>query len=466
MPTKGGLTPYIVLRFLGVGFLFGIAFESYLVDYFSINLYIAFIAIDAFFLLIFFVLKSRIARFILFVIGVLFGIIVYQWAMPTNNSVLEHIDTNVRVEGTIVDVDTSEKTQKLTLSNLKLDEQSVEDRVLILSPLFPPRSYGDRVVLRCDLERPEPFNGFRYDRFLASKNIYATCYTRTSPFVIAEKTGNPATTFLLHSRAFLIHKIDVTFGEPHASLLAGLLLGEQRFSDTWQERFIKTGTTHIVAASGYNVAIVTFLAFGLLTYFGMRRPKAFALLLGAILCYVVLAGAEAAVVRAGVMGIIVLTAQQLGRKSTMTNVLLLTACIMLLINPFLLRDDVGFQLSMLSTIALIYVAPYLEKSFRFLPETFNIRESFTATVSATLVTLPLVVIQFGRVSLVSPIANLLILSVIPYAMAFGAFAVVIGFIFSPLGVIFAGPAWALLQLVLFVVELLSSIPYSSIMISL
>jgi competence protein ComEC len=260
----------------------------------------------------------------------------------------------------------------------------------------------------------------------------------------------------------VVEKIDKTFGDPHAALLAGLLLGDQRFSDAWEEKFQATGTTHIVAASGYNVTVVSFILFGFLVYFGVRRQQAYGILLVGIIAYVFLAGGDAPVVRAGVMGSLVLTSKQLGRKTTMTNVLLLAAVLMLIPEPRLLRDDVGFQLSMLATIGLIYFAPTVDKWFSFVPKTFTLRESLSATVAATIFTLPIILFSFGNLSLVSPIANLLILPVIPYAMAFGAIALVIGFVSAPVGALAAGPAWALLTYVLWVIESLASLPFVNI----
>lgn len=406
-------------------------------------------------------LRIFLVAFLVWVALASFGII-FHLPAPQESSVAYLNESSSRVSGTVVRDRISGEHQQLTLDDVAIDDEEYQDRVLVFAPLFPEFDYGDRVTVRCDLEKPEPFEGFAYDRFLAAKGVYATCFTHASPLLVSSENGNGVKFALWHTREQIIERIDRTFGEPHGSLLAGLLLGEQRFSAGWEEIFIATGTSHVVAASGYNVTIVVFLLFSLLTRLHVKRQQAFFILLAGIAAYVFVAGAEAAVVRAGVMASIVLLSRQLGRKADMLNVVLLTASVMLLINPFLLRDDVGFQLSMLSTIALIYFAPVLDAQLTFIPERYGIRESLSATLAATVFTLPIIFLSFGRLSIVGPVANLLILPLVPYAMAFGAIAIAIGFVSEAASFALAAPAWALLTVILFVVKSLASLPIASV----
>lgn len=464
-----GLTPSVILRLAAYGLLSSIAICSWAYEFNgswsvlvgAIGLVVVVVA--AIFLFRRSV-KWSIAAGLVVALGLLSGWYLYAASFPQADSIQNYVSDSYRVTGTIVSIDQSENSQQWILDDVDLSGRLVSDRMKVSAPLFPDFRFGDVVSFRCNLQAPEPFNGFRYDRYLASKNIYATCFLHEAPLLLDSGQGSPILARLLTWRTATIQKIDQTFGEPHASLLAGLLLGEQRFTQVWEDKFIATGTSHIVAASGYNVAVVTFLIFGLLIYLGLTRPRAFAFIFAAIIGYVILAGAEAAVVRAGVMGAIVLLSRQLGRKSTMTNVLLLTAGLMLVFNPRLLRDDVGFQLSMLSTIALIYFAPLLDQKLKFIPETFTLRESLTATLAATLFTLPLVFVSFGQVSIISPIVNLLILPTIPYTMAFGALATTASTISLSLGAWLSGPAWALLSFVLWVIEHMSALSITTIQI--
>lgn len=466
------LRPSIILKVTLLGFLAGVIFCSWGWDtdghglgngLYTDLIIIAVLIISVYQLFARKVQKSsRPTIIFLIIIGGLLAGLVYQDHLPGPGSVAHRTDQEVRLEGTVVYQKISGGNQQLRLADLQVDETAVQDRALVYTGEYPSFNYGDRVVVRCELEAPEPFEGFRYDRYLASKNVYATCYTREAPLLIATDQGNPAKALVMRLRSTLLERIDQTFGEPHGSLLAGLLLGEQRFSDEWQDIFLRTGTTHIVAASGYNVSVVTFILFGVLVYFGVRRQQAFWFLLVAIAGYVILAGAEAAVMRAGIMAAIVLVARQLGRKTDMFGVILLTVAIMLVANPFLLRDDVGFQLSVASTIALVYFAPLVEAKFKFIPEALTIRESFTATVAATTITLPIIIINFARLSIIGPLANLLILPFVPYAMAFGALAIVVSFLSSSLAAAVGAPAWALLTLILTIARSLAALPFATI----
>ncbi|MFH1711788.1 MAG: ComEC/Rec2 family competence protein [Patescibacteria group bacterium] len=474
MPDQKRLRPSLTVKIPAGGLILGVLIASYVYDLPDWTLSIVFItsfviaALGGFF---YFWKNERdhhVILLLILLVGFAAGLFAYNLSFPKAASVANATQVANRTQvssllsGVVVKASSSNKTQHLTLSQIKINDHQMDDRVLVFAPLFPEFDYGDQITLRCHLETPEPYEGFAHDRFLAAKNIYATCYTHEAPLRTATSQGSVIKAGMMQLRSSVIERIDQTFGEPHGSLLAGLLLGEQRFSEDWEQVFLRTGTTHIVAASGYNVSVATFIVSSILFALGIRRPRAFALIIAAIVAYVMLAGVEAPVVRAGVMGVLVLMSRQLGRKSTMTNVLLLTAALMLIANPRLLRDDVGFQLSMLSTVALIYFAPYLDQRFKFIPKAWTIRESFTATVAATLFTLPIIFISFGRLSIVGPFANLLILPAVPYAMAFGALGIVASFVSSSMGAIVSGPAWALLSYVLWSAESMAALPFASI----
>jgi len=110
-----------------------------------------------------------------------------------------------------------------------------------------------------------------------------------------------------------------------------------------------------------------------------------------------------------------------------------TAFLMLLSNPKILVFDAGFQLSFLAMLGIVLFAMPLTKLFSFLPETLGIRSIVPMTFAAQLTTLPLLVIAFGRISLVAPFTNLLVLPLLPYATVVGFVVVSLGVVFVPLG---------------------------------
>ncbi len=387
----------------------------------------------------------------------LFGLVKREIVQDRSESILNLVGANRQIKGTIVNYEGDVSGQQLTLNDLVVDGVEASGRALVYTPGYPKVQTGDIVSLQCQLEAPEPFDGFRFDRYLASKNIYATCFVREVPFVVGESNRFVALD-RLHESA--VHVINRTFGEPHSALLAGLLMGDDNFSDEWKQRFLRTGTSHVVAASGYNVTMLAFVLFAILISLGLKRQQAFPIVLLGIAAFVSIAGAEAAVTRAGIMGVLALSATQLGRKTTPRNIILLTVVIMLLDEPRLLRDDVGFQLSVLSTIGLVTMAKYFSEKFAFIPETLGLRESFAATIAATLATLPIIIFGFGKISIISPFVNLLILPFVPYAMLTGGIAALIGAFDSSLGALVGGPAWLFLSAMLEIIQAMAALPFA------
>ncbi|MBU1952216.1 ComEC/Rec2 family competence protein, partial [Patescibacteria group bacterium] len=281
--------------------------------------------------------------------------------------------------------------------------------------------------------------------------------------IVSNNNGSAILAWLYSIKGGFVQTTNRLLPEPQASFLGGLLLGAKRsIPEGLMEDFNRTGTTHIVAISGYNITIIAVLMLSLCKNIGIPRKQAFWVIIIALLFFMLITGAQASVVRAVIMGIVVLIAKQLGRLSRITNALILTAVIMLIINPKILIFDAGFQLSFLATMGLIYLSPLLEKLFTWLPEKFQIKESFLATLSATIFTLPLILFQFGRLSIVALVVNVLILPVIPVSMGLGFGAGLLSSIWLPIGKIFAWAVWLLLSYIIKIVELFSILPFASV----
>ena len=150
-------------------------------------------------------------------------------------------------------------------------------------------------------------------------------------------------------------------------------------------------------------------------------------------------GAEASVVRAAVMGGIILLAKQIGRVHSIRNAIAAAAFIMILYNPKILRFDLGFQLSFMALLGIVYLSPAIRKFLKMKEEDgfLNWRENFLTTTSAQLAVLPLILINFDNFSLLSLPANILILEAIPLTMILGFILGIIGFIALPLAIIFS-----------------------------
>ena len=200
-----------------------------------------------------------------------------------------------------------------------------------------------------------------------------------------------------------------------------------------------------------------------------------------------LTGASSSVVRAAIMGILVLFARKEGRTYQMTNALIFAGSLMILENPKILRFDAGFQLSFLATIGLIYLAPKIENPFdnfldkikaaiygeeylkkQFVKEiklkkekSIDFKKILVETLSAQIMVLPLLVYLFGQISVISPIANIFVLAVMPYSMLFGFLTGFAGFLFEPLSILFGFASWILIEFQIKTIEFFSKLPIAS-----
>lgn len=421
------------------GFLAGTLIAS-----FSFDAHILFLlGAIGFILALLFIARSTLTPALLLCILIFagFGFGRYLVALP----IATEFNETMSVSGRVMNIDARYGRQDIYVRS-----EEMVGRVLVRDRSGEEIFVGDSVKVFCALEIPEPFDGFRYDRFLAAKHVYVICEPQGQLTVDGRRTFFGA---LDRFRTGIEGQIDRSYGEPHATLLYGLLFGEADFSDSWENRFQETGTTHIVAASGYNVAIIVIVLSGFLFFIGFKRQQIFGILLVGITLYAVLAGGNAPITRAAIMGSIVLIARTIGRRSAPLILLLIAATVMLMINPLLLRDDIGFQLSFASTAGLIYFSEWFQRRLAFIPEAFSLRESASSTLAATLTTLPIILFSFDRFSLISPLVNLLVLPFIPYAMIFGAVGLVL-----PVEPI----TWSLLHLMLEIIRALQSLPFSSI----
>jgi competence protein ComEC len=251
-----------------------------------------------------------------------------------------------------------------------------------------------------------------------------------------------------------------------SALLEGLLTGgTANFSADFKIAIQKSGMSHIVALSGYNISVVG-MALSFLLAFFLTPRKAFYFAVLAIILFVLMTGASASSVRAAIMGIILLLAKRTGRLYNMRNSIVITAAIMALFNPSILAHDIGFQLSFGALLGIVYVMPVLEELLKFQSGGFlNWRTNALTALSAQIVVLPLLLYYFQQFNIFSIISNILILEAVPIAMLFGFFLGVAGLLLAPLAALIALPTSALLKYQIFTINLFSHAPIFSYDIS-
>lgn len=336
----------------------------------------------------------------------------------------------------------------------------IAGNILAKTELSQRAGYGDYVEIQGLIETPSENEDFSYKNYLLRYGI--TSIINDGELKTLQKNENLSfTSIMLTSKVFFERQVNNLFTEPQASLMAGILIGSRRgIPDQIMEQFNITGLTHIIAISGYNITIIINIIMGLFAF--LPRKTGYKLAILCIILFTIFVGASAAVVRAAIMGILGLLAIQSGRKTDVTVTILFTACLMVLYNPLILWYDAGFQLSFLAVFGLVYVAPHIEKYFEWLPEFLSIRESVIMTIAAQIAALPLIIFLFHRLSIISPLSNLLVAPFLPFAMLFGFLAVVFSFILAPIGWILGFVGNSILSIVLFLIEISSIVPYASV----
>lgn len=284
--------------------------------------------------------------------------------------------------------------QKISLAHLK-----------VYLPNFPEIDYGDKAVVEGTVKKGELANAVLVSR---------------------EETRG----FLSGFRKSVVEFFQRSLPEPHASLVAGISLGAKGSlpKDFW-ESLRKTGTAHVVVASGMNVSIVASFLIEFLVLL-MKRRKAVILALTGIWAYTFISGFEAPIIRAAIMGTIAFSAQELGRLYSAWRALVLTGLMMLIIVPEWITD-LGFALSFVATASILVFQSRIDKFFSFVPKL--IRGDFSTTLAAQIGVTPILFVTFGQFNILSPVINVLILWTVPLITILGMAGGLAGLIVPVLG---------------------------------
>jgi competence protein ComEC len=394
-------------------------------------------------------------------------------AGPTSVASLVDGDDH-QVGGTVVDDPRPREDRlQLVLGDLAIEKggavQALGDRLLVWLPRGVDAGAGDRLLVTSRVELAEDFEGFAYREYLARQGIAAIARADSAE-VVGEATGPFAA--LAGLRSILLGGLNDLVPEPEAALGAGILLGvRSAIAPEIDDAFATAGLTHVVAISGWNIAIVAALVAGAVRPLARRpggRWTTAAVAAAAVGGYVLLTGASPSVVRAALMAAAMLVARLGGSRAHAASALALAALVMLLVAPPVLWD-VGFQLSLLATAGLVFFGAVVERRLRGWPGW--IREPVALTLAAQLTTLPVILVNFERLSLVAPIANVLVVPFVPIAMLFSAIASIVGVMDGSIHVpavgdalswLAGGAAWLVLRVIVWLGMTVASVPHAAV----
>lgn len=349
----------------------------------------------------------------------------------------------------------------------------LHEKILVTTDTYPHYRYGDKLQLTGKLTLPTNTSDFDYVSYLARDQIFTLMYQpkiQTANFSLEKITQAKIWFYggLFKVRDYFSDRVAQAVKEPAASYINGVLLGTRaNIPADIKADFASTGLSHILAISGYNISIIALVIAWSLSWL-MPRSKAFWLAVTMIILFTLLTGASASVVRAAVMGTLVLIGELIGRIYNPRNALTLAAALMVAFNPLILRYDVGFQLSFLATAGLLYLSPLWRQVrwLHWLPNWFSLRDTLATTLSAQIMVLPLALYYFHTFSLVALPANLLILPLIPALMALGFATGVVGSIWSVLGKVVGMFAWLLATIQLYLVSWMAKLPGATLPVKL
>lgn len=378
----------------------------------------------------------------------------------------EKIELEARV---VAEPDVRETTTHLYVT--PLDTTIGKERILVTADKFLIENqeiqYGDVVDIKGTLKKPKAFatdtgREFDYAGFLRAKGVsYTVSYAEVTRVSHTETFMGK----LFAGKQKFLTALEDAIPEPASGLGAGMLLGVNgALGNRLDAVFRETGIIHIVVLSGYNIMVVVAVLMYVLTFFLFPRTR---MVVGActIALFALLVGLSATVLRASIMATLLLIARGTGRTYAVLRALTLAGVGMLMVNPYLLAHDPGFQLSFLATLGIILFLPRIEERLTLIPERFGVRGLLATTFSAQIAVLPLLLYHTGTISLIGIVTNVLVLPMVPYAMLLTFFTGMAGLLSFTFGMGIGFVAYLSLSYIITIAEWCARVPFASVTVS-
>ena len=340
--------------------------------------------------------------------------------------------------------------------------------------------YGDKIFITGEFQEPQGMRnegGFNYKEYLKSLNIYGSVKAKNIK-VIEQNKGNIFMNFTYKISDEIKENIEEFMGEKYSGLLIGLLLGDSsKIDENMEENFKITSLTHILAVSGAQVSYIIVAMYSLLKRkIGIQKTRV--VIIASLIFYTALTGFSPSIVRAGIMGIILMISGLVFRKNDIINSIAISLFFMLVYNPFLL-ENVGLQLSYLGTIGIIsfnktiiLILKNIQIRNRKWKYKINrklilliskIKEILAVTMSASLAVVPVMIYHFNLFGTYFLITNLLASIIIGPITLLGTLLVIISFISINIAKVLSYILKFLIDILLFISSF-SKLPISKIYI--
>ncbi len=420
--------------------------------------------------------ETPIFLFILFIFlstGILFGQNNVSKNISQKNDFNNFISQNTSYSGIIYKIKNTENSQQLFVK-LYTEDQNNTFNIKIITQKFLKYKVGDTLsftgkisegnVLLPEVENElnKSFDLNQYDNLqgVNAEVVFPKIEVMGNEKNIFSKFKNLKNKFVIALDEFAPRSV--------AALSAGTTLGDASlFSKIDIDNFRGSGLSHIIVLSGFNITVLA-IFFGMI-FLRLRIRLYFRVLLTilSIILFIIFVGAEPSILRAGIMGSMLLIATTFGRQYVAKQFLFLAAIIMIIINPKIALYDISFHLSFLATAAILYIAPILENYKFFQKEnknrfTKNIFEILRITLAVQILVTPYIMFTFGKVSLFGIFANILVVPFVPIVMLLGVFIILFSFLFSPLAIFFSYISLIFTKYIFWVAEQFSKIYISNV----
>lgn len=394
-------------------------------------------------------------RFMFFIpLIIIAGLLIGLWRGSSTSvqlSVFENvIGHQATITGSVID-DPDEGTQngtQIRLGNLSAHTTTLPGKIWVSTGSGASIKRGDIVTVKGKLDK-----GFG--------SYAATIYQAKIASVVQPQPGDIAR----QVRDWFADKVQLAISEPESSLGLGYLVGQKRaLSPDLQQALVVTGLTHVVVASGYNLTILVRLARRLFVKVSKYLSALSATSM--ILAFMAITGASPSMSRAGLVSGLSLAAWYYGRSFHPLVLLPLAAAVTTLIDPTYAWNDLGWQLSFAAFGGVMILAPLLQRYFFGDKKPGTVRQILGETMSAHIVTLPILVLAFGQFSNVAIFSNLLVLPFVPLAMLLTFIAGIGGIVAPGFATIIGAPAQWLLDYSVWVINYFASLGWAQTVVTI
>jgi competence protein ComEC len=305
------------------------------------------------------------------------------------------------------------------------------EKILVAYEGYETFQYGDSLKIGGALELPKAFDNdmgreFNYPMYLAKDGIFFIMQ-KAKVEKLSGGEGNFFMGFLFSVKNSFISKMNTVLSGSDTALMSGILLGAQdSIPKNTKEDFQKSGLTHIMVLSGYNITVV---GDSVAKLFNIYFSKFVSLGFGgfAIILFALLSGGGASTIRATVMALIAMLGKVLGRESDSIRALFVVGFLMIFINPQTIMYDPSFHLSFLATLGMILFSNRIETKLVFI-KYITLRGILATTIATQILVMPYFLWSMGKVSIISFVSNIFVLPIIPFTMLIGFITGVLGYL--------------------------------------